>query len=84
MQKWGTEGFIVVFKGINQGRDRVLIAIRKDTSSLEILDQLVSNGDGFAPGNVSTVCSLAAKHLQCTGQHPTHTITQPQVSTVTR
>ena len=44
MQKWGTEGFILVFKGINQGRDGVL------ASSLQILNHLVSNGNDFPLG----------------------------------
>ena len=75
MQKWVTEGFIVVFKGINQGRDRVLIAIRKDTSSLEILDQLVSNRDDFAPGDVCTVCRLVLN--TCNAQDSTQHIQLP-------
>ena len=75
MQKWGTEGFIVVFKGINQGRDRVLIAIRQDTSSLEILDQLVSNGDGF-PLGMFPLCAVWLLNT-CNAQDSTQHIQLP-------
>lgn len=71
----GHRGIYCCVQRYKPGRDRVLIAIGQGTSSLEILDQLVSNRDDFAPGDVCTVCRLVLN--TCNAQDSTQHIQLP-------